>query len=213
MRTTEPIFLKILGAEDGSIEGWGTLYGEVDRVGDVLEPGCVSKSLASLKARGYPLSMLWGHDTKQVIGSWPLLREEPEGLYASGRINLGTERGREVHTLVKAGDVSGLSIGFRPVEYELRPNGSFSFSEIDLLELSVVYEPAVAKARIVLKELGGIEDMAAALRAGRPWSRREAEYVARRAWSALSAGDEPDLSPLTQALDRARLDLSQRIKR
>lgn len=197
MKMTTGLQFKFAGGN--SIEGYAARFGEKDLGGQTIEAGAFQESIAEIKASGHRLPMLWAHGPEDVVGSWHDLREHDAGLYAVGGINADVGRGREALSLVKGGDLSGLSIG-----YMVPPGGreGSSLIEIKLLEISLVAIPMAPKARVTLKDFSGLEDYAAFLRSAGV-SRREAEFMARKSWPVITAGDPPEID-FTKVL--ARLD-------
>jgi HK97 family phage prohead protease len=113
-----------------------------DRVGDIIVPGAFSS--ASL-----PLPMLFGHDQNDPVGVWTEATEGTDGLHLKGRLLVDTvERAREVYSLVKAGAVRGVSIGFVTKTAKARPGGGRTISNLELLEASLVSIPMHPGARI-----------------------------------------------------------------
>lgn len=203
MKTTNGLKFKFVGGGDNAIEGYGARFGEKDLGGDIIDAGAFTKTIAEINASGHRLPMLWAHDQAAMIGSWAQLREDDAGLYVSGTINEATERGREVLSLVKGGDLSGLSIGYDvPPGGRVAKAGAAHLTEIKLFEISPVAIPMAPKARIVLKELPGVEGYADFLRSAGV-SRREAEFIARKSWPAITAADQPEIDLETVL---ARLD-------
>jgi len=94
--------------------------------------------------------MLWQHDPAQPVGVWTRLAEDWHGLYAEGRLALGTAGGRNVFELLKAKAVDGLSIGFRARRSKaVREAGARRLLiDIDLWEISVVTFPMQEAARV-----------------------------------------------------------------
>lgn len=189
MKTTHGLQFKFAGGGGNVIEGYAARFGEKDLGGDIIEAGAFTKSIAEIRASGHRLPMLWAHGQEDVVGSWHELREDDAGLYALGGVNADVGRGREAVSLVKGGDLSGLSIG-----YLVPPGGrdGASLIEIKLLEISLVAVPLAPKARVALKDFSGLEDYAAFLRSVGV-SRREAEFIARKSWPAITAADPPEI--------------------
>lgn len=131
------------GAEEGVIEGYGSVFGNVDRGGDVVAAGAFADSLAEM---GMPL-MLWQHDKREVIGAWTDAVEDERGLRMKGRLALGTQKGREAYELLKMGAISGLSIGYGVRADEVRGNVRY-IKAADLYEVSIVSVPMNVQARI-----------------------------------------------------------------
>ncbi len=132
---------------DGSVEGYASLFGEVDQARDMVMPGAFS---ASLKRRGLRrVPMLFQHDPAEPIGVWLELREDFRGLYARGRLIPDVMRARELLALLRAGAADGLSIGFRTVKGRVDPKTRVRrLIEIDLWEISIVTFPLLAGARV-----------------------------------------------------------------
>ena len=163
-----------------------TFNGAPDSYGDIIAPGAFSETLAAHKAAGSTVPMLWAHDQSKPIGRWLEMREDATGLFVRGKCNLDTIAGREAHAHIVAGDVSGLSIGFRLKEYSVDPDtGIWTLEAVELSEVSVVTIPANSNALITSKA-----DLVDVLvkKAGLP--RAAAAKVAAGGFSALSTKTE-----------------------
>jgi uncharacterized protein len=135
--------------EDGSIEGYGSVFGVKDSYDDVIAPGAFTKSLQEHKKAGTNPAMLWQHDTEEPIGIWTEVSEDKNGLRVRGQLSLETVRGKEAHALVKMGALNGLSIGFISKMWEYDKEKEIrTLTEIELWEVSVVTFPANGKARV-----------------------------------------------------------------
>ncbi|MCT8971220.1 HK97 family phage prohead protease [Microbaculum marinisediminis] len=145
-RKFAPVDLKSVAA-DGTFSGYASIFGKADLGGDLVEPGAFSRSLAARGVAG--VKMLFQHDPAEPIGVWQELAEDGVGLYARGRLMPEVARAREVLSLMRAGALDGLSIGFRTVKGRTDPKtGIRRLSEIDLWEVSVVTFPMLPEARI-----------------------------------------------------------------
>lgn len=134
MKEMEKLFIetKVAIADDGDISGIAWPFGTVDRVGDVIEKGAFSGAAV-------PLPMLFGHDMNDPIGTWTEASEQAEGFVVKGALLVNDlPRAREVHALVKAGAVRGLSVGFRTKASRPRKGGGRTISSLELLEVSLV---------------------------------------------------------------------------
>lgn len=131
--------IKAIG-DDGLFTGYASVFGTKDRGGDIVMPGAFTKSLQT-----YPparVKMLWQHNTTEPVGIWTKFEEDARGLKADGRLILETAKGREVHALMKAGAVDGLSIGFRTIRDAVdRQKGARLLHELELREVSIVTFP------------------------------------------------------------------------
>jgi HK97 family phage major capsid protein len=128
--------------EAGMVEGIAWPFGTPDRVGDVIERGAFSKALP-------PLPMLASHDQKDTVGVWNEIIETDQGLTVKGRLLVNdVQRAAEVRSLIQAGALRGLSIGFASRKAMPRRGGGRTISDLELLEISVVAVPAHSGARI-----------------------------------------------------------------
>jgi HK97 family phage prohead protease len=142
--------LEIKASEDGTIEGYGSVWGVVDRYYDLIARGAFAVSLAAHKTAGTMPAMLWQHDAREPIGVWLDMVEDDKGLRIKGQLALDTVRGKEAHSLLKLGALNGLSIGFRsvPGTAVYNDDGVRVLKQIELWEVSLVTFPANDKARV-----------------------------------------------------------------
>jgi len=141
--------LQIKAAEDGSIDGYGSVFGVKDMYDDVIAPGAFSASIAAHKSAGTMPAMLWQHDADEPIGVWLEMTEDAKGLRVKGQICLETACGKEAHALLKMGALNGLSIGFMSKQWSHDESPDVrTLTEIDLWEVSLVTFPANEKARV-----------------------------------------------------------------
>jgi HK97 family phage prohead protease len=136
-------------APDGTVEGYASLFGEIDQARDMVMPGAFAASLRQRGIRRVP--MLFQHDPSEPIGVWLDLHEDFRGLYARGRLIPEVVRARELLALLQAGAADGLSIGFRTVRGRLDPKTRVrKVDQIDLWEISIVTFPLLPGARLAL---------------------------------------------------------------
>ena len=135
------------GDEAGAFEGYASLFGAEDLGHDLVQRGAFQASLA--KRGPADVRMLFQHDPADPIGSWEEIREDERGLYVRGHLTLDVARARDVHALMKAGALDGLSIGFHTVKaVRDAETGLRHLIEIDLWEISVVTFPMQPGARV-----------------------------------------------------------------
>lgn len=140
--------IKAVG-EDGTVEGYGSVFGVRDNYDDVIAPGAYLASLAAHKAAGTMPAMLWQHDATAPIGVWLEMVEDEKGLRIKGKLALDTVKGAEAYALLKMGALNGLSIGFVSKQWTYdRETDVRTLTEVDLWEVSLVTFPANEKARI-----------------------------------------------------------------
>ncbi|MEL6298935.1 MAG: HK97 family phage prohead protease [Pseudomonadota bacterium] len=133
---------------DGTFEGYASLFDREDLGRDVVKPGAFRETLAKRGAGG--VRMLFQHDPAQPIGIWQRIYEDARGLHVRGRLMPDVARSREVLSLMRAGAVDGLSIGFRAAGARRdRKSGTRILHRIDLWEISIVTFPMQPEARVV----------------------------------------------------------------
>jgi HK97 family phage prohead protease len=132
---------------DGNVEGYASLFGEIDQARDMVMPGAFTKTLAQRGLRKIP--MLFQHDPAEPVGIWLDLHEDFRGLWARGRLIPDVARGRELLALVSEGAIDGLSIGYRTVRGQIDPRTRVrKLYQVDLWEVSIVTFPLLAGARV-----------------------------------------------------------------
>lgn len=143
---TVPLDFKFVASEsnESTIEGYGSVFGNVDLGGDMILPGAFAKSIKSKGAAG--VKLLWQHDSHQPIGIWDDLTEDGKGLKCKGRILTDLRMGKEASILAKNGIVSGLSIGYRTTRANYDKDGNRVIAEAELWEVSMVTFPMNPKA-------------------------------------------------------------------
>lgn len=167
-------------SEEGTFEGYGSIFGNVDSYGEKVAPGAFGESLARHQREGTKPLMLWQHRSDEPIGVWEDLAEDGKGLKGTGRFVLETARGREAYALLKAGAIRGLSIGYRELEAE--PDGNNRIlKKLDLMEISVVSFPANRRANVTGVKSERMEEFARRLRDGDPVPIKEFEDILREA--------------------------------
>jgi HK97 family phage prohead protease len=132
---------------DGTVEGYASLFGEVDQARDMVMPGAFRDTLKLRGLRRIP--MLFQHDPSEPIGIWLELVEDYRGLLARGRLIPDVQRAREVLALVKASAIDGLSIGFKTSRARVDPRSRVrKIDAVELWEISIVTFPLLAGARV-----------------------------------------------------------------
>ena len=149
--------------EGAVIEGYASRFGLPDQGGDIVAKGAFGASLARLAAKGDKVRMLWQHDPTKPIGVWDEIREDETGLWVKGRLLSEVALAREAATLIDAGAIDGLSIGYRTVRAEKDRQGRRVLTEVELWEVSLVTFPMLPEAKLGRKDTDDTGDFAAAL--------------------------------------------------
>lgn len=165
---------------DGTVEGYASLFGEIDQARDMMMPGAFTQTLKTRGLRKIP--MLFQHDPAEPVGVWLELREDFRGLWARGKLIPDVMRARELLSLVEAGAVDGLSIGYRTVrgriEWQTRVRKLY---QVDLWEISIVTFPLLAGARVRAVKQATTQSL-----------RSRVRIQAEREWRSIrQAADEP----------------------
>jgi len=150
---------------DGTVEGYASLFGELDQARDMMMRGAFAETLSARGIRRVP--MLFQHDPSEPVGIWLELREDHRGLFARGRLIPEVARGRELLSLLRAGAIDGLSIGFRTSKARIDPRTRIRrIYAVDLWEISIVTFPVLAGARV-----RAVKRSQARTRAEQEWAR------------------------------------------
>lgn len=198
--------------DDGSIEGYGSVFDVVDSYEDSIAKGAFEKSIAEHKSAGTMPAMLWQHRSDQPIGIWTEMSEDGKGLTLKGRLALDTEKGKEAHALLKMGALNGLSIGFVSKQWAYdRETEIRTLTEIEIWECSVVTFPANSKARITgvksTEEIATLKDAERVLRDS-GFSKQDALAFVSRIKTLSSRSDSDDMGELKSALEKLKSKLS-----
>lgn len=210
-------------SDDGTFEGYASVFDVEDDMRDVVAAGAFKKSLAAHRKAGRMPALLWQHDRAEPIGGWLDVREDATGLYVKGRLFIADiPRARQAHALLKGGGLSGLSIGFRTVQAEIDENtGIRKLIEIDLFEVSLVTFPALESARVhSVKTAAGTYPSAREVEhrlRGAGFSRRQAKALMARGHKGLEApkpaipDDDTTLASLASDFETAAVRFGSRI--
>lgn len=136
-------------AANGTVDGYASVFGIIDRGGDIVMPGAFKASLAEWKRKKAFPPMLWQHDSWNPVGIWSEMVEDEKGLRVKGDLVLEVPQAASARALMLAGAVKGLSIGYRTVDYEIdRQTGVRKIKKAELWEVSLVTFPMLPEAQI-----------------------------------------------------------------
>ncbi|WP_442578518.1 HK97 family phage prohead protease [Mesorhizobium sp. ASY16-5R] len=169
---------------DGAFSGYASLFGAVDLGKDMVERGAFARSIRDRGAAG--IRMLYQHDPAEPIGVWTELREDGRGLFVRGQLARDVAKAREVLSLMRAGALDGLSIGFRAAKATNdAKTGVRRIVEADLWEISVVTFPMLPGARVeAVKGHGGLPT----IRTFERWLTRDAGLSRGEARAVIAKG-------------------------
>lgn len=139
----DDIGLKFIESEDGAgyIEGYASVFGNVDNEGDVVEKGAFSKTIQERLEAG-KIKFVDFHnstrDSEDILGVVEEAEEDEHGLKFKAKLS-ETERAQNVRKKVQEGILDALSIGYDVIEDEIdREKGVRYLKELKLWEVSVV---------------------------------------------------------------------------
>lgn len=119
-----------------------------DRVKDTIDPAAYDV-VATKSPR---LIALFNHDPNQIAGQWENVRRAGDTLQADIKFST-VPVGAMLKTLINEGVPLGASIGFRG-KGEIQKSGGVHFTDIEILETSVVSVPAHPRAVQIAKAYG-----------------------------------------------------------
>ena len=180
--------LKFVG-EAMTFAGYASVFGGVDSYGDTIDPKAYDETL---KARQRPVRMRWNH-YGPVIGKYSRIETDSKGLYVEGQLTPGHSTAIDVYASMKHGAVDGMSIGYIPRLVEEK-GGIRLLKQIDLIEISIVEEPADLGAKIesvksVINECHSFKEIESLLRDVGRFSKADAMALVSRV-RALALGDQ-----------------------
>jgi uncharacterized protein len=174
-------------ADDGAFEGYASIFGRQDLGRDVVMPGAFRDTLAARGPGG--VRMLFQHNPAEPIGVWEALAEDAKGLFARGRLMPSVTRAREVLSLMRAGAIDGLSIGFRTVKaHRDRARGVRRIEKVDLWEISIVTFPLLPEARIATAKARPFAGRRPSEREFERWLTQDAGLTRTEARAVLRSG-------------------------
>ena len=177
-------------------EGYASVFGKVDSYGDMIMPGAYTETLKPENRNGRAIKMRWNH-YGEVIGKWLDMREDAVGLWVKGELTPNHSVASDVAASLLHKAVDGLSIGYSIMENDVTFEGVVrQLNKINLVEISVVEEPADTFARInnvksALADAKTLKDVETFLRDACKFSRTDATALVSHVKS-LSHGDRAD---------------------
>lgn len=194
-------------AEEGYIKGYASVFNGVDSYGDTIAPGAFKETLEN---RERTVKMRWNH-FGAVIGKWLKMYEDEKGLYVEGQLTPGHSVASDVRASLMHGAIDGLSIGFYVEDFEQAANGTRIIRAADLVEISVVEEPADLNARVsdiksAIEVANSLKDFEAVLRdSGLPKAHAVALVSRMKAWLRGELEAERKAVEIAAALQRFNL--------
>lgn len=142
--------------ETGVFTGYASVFNNIDSVRDVVLSGAFAETLQSYGENGENIPCYWNHvldDPRMCIG-WTLeAREDVNGLFVRVQLDLGSEVGAQVYSMLKRGLVKQMSITYIVEDAEEATgsdgDGVWHLKKLKLFEVSVVPVAANQEAEIL----------------------------------------------------------------
>ena len=175
--------------------GYASVFGEVDAYNDSIVPGAYKDTIQN---RERPIRMRWNH-YGPVIGKWVHVEEDEKGLWVEGELTRGHSVADDVYASMVHGAVDGMSIGYRVRDSD-EESGITYLKEIDLVEISVVEEPADLGAMVaevkhhkeLIDQIDSLKEAEHFLRESGGLSRAAATSLVSRVRSMVLGDREPE---------------------
>lgn len=145
-------------SNDGDFTGYASTFGNEDLGGDIIMPGAFTKTIKENKN----VPVLWGHNSREVIGVNKDFSEDAKGLKVNGKLTLGVQRAKEARDLMMDKAVSGLSIGYDAiiVDWSREKEGIRILREIKVWEYSLTPFPMNPEAQVTnVKSVKNIDEV------------------------------------------------------
>lgn len=139
-------YYKASETEEGVVEAYVSVFGNVDSYGDRVMLGAFTKSLEAKAPK-----MVWQHDLTRPVGKTLEAREVPAGdtslpdelkeygaLWVKGAFNLNTTDGKDAYEHIKFGSVDEYSFGYEEIASTPNEDGTKSLTELRIVEWSPV---------------------------------------------------------------------------
>lgn len=122
--------------QKGIVVGLGSVFGNVDSDGDVIEKGAFSKTIQENRSR---IKYLYQHRVDKPIGTMESLKETTEGLEFVAKLAINTTLGKDVFEMIKSGLLTENSVGFSTIKQQYSKSDSVNYiKEVKLYEISAV---------------------------------------------------------------------------
>ncbi len=173
--------------ETGAFEGYAAVFGNVDEGRDRIQPGAF-KEFAKL--RNGKTVTLYMHAFRDPIGVADVYQDS-KGLQFKSQLELADPLARRTHTLMKAGIIDAMSIGYDVMDGgQQEADGVRDLTALKLWEISPVTFGMNALARIesvkAATTVATIREFEDFLRDAGGFSKARAKALASGGWNALT---------------------------
>ena len=136
-------------SDDGTFEGYASVFDVEDHGGDTVRKGAFKAHLAKLTKEKRKIKMLSNHNRHELIGTYKSVDEDAQGLYVVGKLTLGVQKADETRLLMLDDAVDSMSIGGYVRKQTIdEKTWKRDLIEIELVEISPTGFPMLDAARI-----------------------------------------------------------------
>lgn len=182
-----------LAGDAGLVEGYASVFGNVDRGGDVVVPGAFREFS---RTRDGKTLVLYQHDPRSPIGKADVVQDST-GLHFRAQLAMSDATARRALSHMKEGLLDGMSIG-----YDVLPGGAQykgerrELSALHLYEISAVTWGMNPLARVETVKSAidciDVREFEQLLRERLGLSSRKAKAAANRCWPIVSDREDRD---------------------
>lgn len=150
---------EVKASEDGKddvlhVKAYACVFNNVDSYDDIILPTACDNFLKSEEADR--MRLCYQHSRYDVIGVITDKGVDSKGMWIEADV-LPTTLGKDVQTLLKAGAINELSIGYRCKDYVYNENGSRLLKDISVSEVSFVTRAANPLATVTSMKSADID--------------------------------------------------------
>ncbi len=188
--------IKVLDEDQGIIEAYVSVFGNVDSYGDVVVKGAFAEAIKNNFPR-YPKGV-WSHDWSMPIAKTLEIREDERGLYVKGQLLLDIQKAKEAYILIKEGVMTDFSFGYEVDESDFNQDTGIRYlKKLTIYEWSPVLVGANNRATLIGAKSDGqvIEEQAAETASTTPDDELKPEPVVEVDSEKV---DEPKETPNTE---------------
>lgn len=152
------------GDPAGTFVALVSVFGNEDQMGDIVEAGAFTKTLAEWVVKGAPIPVVWSHqfrDPENIIGHYSSAEETEQGLRVKGHLDLGNPRAAQIYGLMQKGLLTEFSWSGEVRKFEtLDPDDKYGWGpirilEVDLWEAGPCFKGANAETELVSVKTNG----------------------------------------------------------
>src|SRR5258708_1305565 len=136
-----PVEWKAVSGGPGELEGYVSVFGNVDQRGDVVLPGAFANTLRYWSKQAQPMPLIADHDlsSEGVIGSVHNAREDTTGLRVKARFS-ADRKAQSIRTKMIEGHLRGMSFTYEAVKHHL---GTVAGKSVRYLQEVKIFEATV----------------------------------------------------------------------